>query len=240
MALKHIHSHANPAGYPSRALAAPEASPEDVAKAFKKKPFAAMLLLAHKRDPQSPIILAEDADLLAASPLLLEFALNSICTPTKPAHPVAGVVKKIDKALQPAFAAALERRLAANDWPETVGVVTLKNKPHLFLKRMPPPPPPPATLLATKLLDALHRLKHDGGYPTTLAHLLGQADPNATPDLVRQALKEKVFKLWLGSSSPWRTISTRRSPSSKTPANSPPVLCCSKPSSPRRAPRGIK
>lgn len=176
------------------ALAAPEAAPDDLAKAFKKKPGAAALIRAHKNDPQSPISLAEDADRLAASPLLLEFALGLICTPTKPAHPLAAVVKKIDKALQPSFAATLERRLATNDWPVAVGVVVLKNKPQLYLKRLPPPPPPPATLLALKLLDALHGRQQSGGYPTTLAQLVQQADPGAPPDLVRQALKEKGFK----------------------------------------------
>jgi hypothetical protein len=175
-------------------LAAPTAAADDVGKALKKKPFAAALILAHKTDPHSPLALAEDAEALAASARLLDFALGLICTPQKPAHPPANVVKKIDKALRPAFAAALERRLAADDWPDTVGVAVLKNKPHLYLKRMPPPPPPPAARLAAQLLDALRRLKEGGAYPTTLAQLARLADPAAPPELVRQALAEKAFK----------------------------------------------
>jgi hypothetical protein len=176
------------------ALAAPEAAAGDLAKAFRKKPFTAAFVFAHKSDPHSPIILAEDAERLAASSLLVEFALSRICTPQKPTHPPARAVKKIDKALQPLFATALERRLAAKDWPETVGVVTIKNKPHLYLKRMPPPPPPPATQLAAALLDTLHRLQQSDGYPLTLTQLVQRTDAGASPELVRQALKEKSFK----------------------------------------------
>src|SRR3984957_20405327 len=59
-------------------LAAPEASPTDVAKAFKKKPFAGDLFLAHKRELQNPVSLAEDAGRLTASRLLLDFAFALI------------------------------------------------------------------------------------------------------------------------------------------------------------------
>jgi hypothetical protein len=173
---------------------APAAPAADLARAFKKKPFASTCILAHKSDPQSPIVLVEDAERLTASSNLLEFALGLVCTPLKPAHPPAAVARKLDKALRPTFSAALERRLAAGDWPETVGVVTLRKKPHLYLKRIPLPPPPPATHLAMKLLDALQAAKRRDEYPTTLTRLVQAADQAAPPDLVRKALADKAFK----------------------------------------------
>ena len=51
---------------------APEATAEQVDKALAKKPFAAQVLRARKKDPASPVALAEDAERLADSPRLVE------------------------------------------------------------------------------------------------------------------------------------------------------------------------
>src|SRR5262245_43151066 len=67
-----------------RELAAPESSEEEVFKALAKKPYAAELILAGKKDLASPVALAEDRETLASSPLLLEYALGKVCSPEKP------------------------------------------------------------------------------------------------------------------------------------------------------------
>ena len=116
------------------ALADPQATPEQVLKALAKKPFAARWLLASKKDTNSPIVLAEDGERLAASPLLLEYALGLVCSADKPLHPPTKAVGKVDKTLRPAFQAALARQIADNTLPATVGVALVRGKPQLYLQ----------------------------------------------------------------------------------------------------------
>ena len=71
------------------ALADPLAPPDLAAKALKKKPFAARLLAAAPKRPDSPVALAEDADRLADSPRLIKFALSLLWTPENRRHPPA-------------------------------------------------------------------------------------------------------------------------------------------------------
>src|SRR3954466_8572786 len=73
-------------GYPPplgrlTARADPAASAEQVGKALAKKPFASQIVAAVKKDLEAPVALAEDLDLLARSPALLEFALSRLCSP---------------------------------------------------------------------------------------------------------------------------------------------------------------
>jgi hypothetical protein len=179
-------------------LADPQAAPEQVQKALSKKPFAEQLMVARKKDPASPIALREDAGRLAEGTLLLEYALGLVCTAEKPLHPPARVVGKVDKALQPLFTAALERRIADNNWPEAVGQVSVKGKPQLYLRRFPPPPPKkkPAEELSEKLLHALQTRRAEGGsaYPVPLNDLAAGVDPTVKPSLVKQAVAAEPFR----------------------------------------------
>jgi hypothetical protein len=179
-------------------LADPQATPEQVSKALAKKPFVAEWVLAHKKDPASPIVLAEETDALAGSPRLLEYALGQLCSADKPLHPLAKVVGKVDKALQPAFQAALERQLAENTLPATVGTRTVKDKPHLYLQQYPPPPPkrPPAEELSEKLLQTLSVQRAQGpqAYPLSLNRLVEQTAAAAKPALVKQAIAREPFR----------------------------------------------
>ena len=166
------------------ALADPQAPPTLAAKAIKKKPFADRLLAAAKH-PESPVALAEDADRLADDPRLIEFTLSLLCTPEKRLHPPAKLVTKVDKALKPAFAAALQRRIAEKTLPETVGVVEVRGKPQLYLRTLPPP----AVELSQALVRTLEALRSQGGnaYPPSLKELIRRAGPEAGPALVKEA-----------------------------------------------------
>ncbi len=166
------------------ALADPQAPPVLAAKALKKKPFAARLLAACKH-PDSPIALAEDADRLADSPRLIELTLSLLCTPEKRLHLPAKVVSKVDKALKPLFAAALQRRIAEKMLPETVGVVEVRGKPQLYLRKLPPP----AVELSQALVRTLETLRSQGdnAYPPPLKELIRRAGPAAGTALVKEA-----------------------------------------------------
>jgi hypothetical protein len=173
----------------------PEARPDLAHKALAKKPFAEQICLARRKDAASPVALQEDADRLAESAELLTYALGLVCTADKPLHPVDRVVKKVDRALQPAFRAALERRLSEDALPAGVGQLTVKNKPHLYLEQFPPPPPKKkaAELLSEKLLRALQARRSQPDYPPTVAQLASTADPAAKPGPLRQALTHQPF-----------------------------------------------
>ncbi len=173
-----------------RALTQPDSPLDLVAKALKKKPFAARLLVALKH-PDSPVALAEDADRIADSPRLIELALSLLCTPQKRLHPPSRLISKVDKALKPAFGAALQRRLAEKSLPPAVGVVEVRGKPQLYLRALPPP----AVELSQKLVDALEAMRSAGenAYPPSWKGLITQTDPAAGPALVKEAMRLPPF-----------------------------------------------
>lgn len=183
------------------ALADPQAAPELVSKALAKKPTAAKWVVANKKDPNSPIALAEDGDTLAASPLLLEYALGLVCGADKPLHSPTQTVNKVDKSLRPAFKAALERRITENALPATVGVVSVRGKTQLYLQRFPPPPPPPpkkkpAEELSEKLVQALLQQRERGpdAYPAELQRLVELTGLAPAPRVLAQALGKEPFR----------------------------------------------
>ncbi len=169
----------------------PPADVADVLKALKKKPFADDLLAA-RSDPTSPIVLAEDSDRLAKSPALLDFALGQLYQPGRELHPLARVVAKVDKRLQPAFAAVLEKQVADNTLPPLAGVLLTKGVPRLYLKAFPPPPKPDEAL-AERLVQVLQTEKERGNYPLKLRELTACAEADNTPEL-KKALAHKAFQ----------------------------------------------
>jgi hypothetical protein len=178
-------------------LADSQASDEEVFKALTRKPFVEQVLVAAKKDLESPLALAEDAGRLATSALLLEFALGKLCSSEKPLHPPAKVATQVDKGLRTAFLADLERRASAGDWPEGVGTRAVKGKVQLYLKKFPPPPEPrsPAVELAEKLVRALEERRGQGpeAYPLTLAELQALADPEGGA-LLKKAVTQEPFR----------------------------------------------
>jgi hypothetical protein len=175
-------------------LTDPSAAPDLRAKAAKHKAFTAEAVLAQKKAPDTPLALAEDRDRLVDSGLLLEWVMEQACTPAAPAQPLDKVVKKVDTPLRDPLKAALTRRLAEGTLPETMAVVTVKGKPHLYLKRMPPPKPP-TLALADKLVQTLRDLRdRNGSYPLPLAQLIDRVAPGVEPNLLKKALNENAFK----------------------------------------------
>jgi hypothetical protein len=170
----------------------PRPTPELLARALAKKPFAAQLLRARKKDADSLVALAEDFERLAADPRLLEAALGALCTPEKPIFPLAKVVGQVEKPLRPAFEGELRRRIAADDWPAAVGCITVKAKPQLFLRRFPLPFALAPVLLASQLLRGLEASRPDD--IITLRQLAGRVGPAATADDLRAAMADKSFK----------------------------------------------
>ena len=181
------------------ALADPQATPEQVKKALNKKPFAALWLIANKKDTHSPIVLVEDLERLAASEQLLEYALGQLCSAEKPSHPPAKLIAKVEKPLRPAFQSALERAVAQNTVPPTVGIAWVKKKPHLYLQRFPPPPPPPpkkkpAEELSEQLVRVLTEQREGANYPLPLDRLFDLTATAAASSVRKQALGKEPFR----------------------------------------------
>jgi hypothetical protein len=165
----------------------------DLPKALAHKVFKSQAIVAARKNPDAPVALITDADHLADSAALLEFALGLLSTAKKPLHPTAKVVAKVDARLRDAFAAAIARRLNAGDLPPNVAVVQVKDAPHLCLRPYLPRIAPEVEL-AGKLLRALEDRRRRGDYPVTLARLLHDTAPQASAELVAKTLAAKAFK----------------------------------------------
>jgi hypothetical protein len=145
--------------------------------------------------------LTEDGERLAASSMLLEFALGLLCSAEKPLHAPTKAINKVDKSLRPVFSSVLERQIAENILPPAVGVTILRGKPQLYLQRFPPPPPPPpkrkpAEELSEKLVQALIEARERGtdAYPAELNRLVEQTGMIATPAVLKQSLGREPFR----------------------------------------------
>jgi nucleotide-binding universal stress UspA family protein len=171
------------------------AAPDDlVRQAVKKKPFKDRAILVLSDDPNSPVILADDVEAVAAGPFLLEFALNRVCSPDSPTCDPARLKKlKWATKLKAPFAAAVARRLADGDVPPGVAVVTVKKKKLFHLVRYPLPRPP-EIVLAEGLLRVLRERRAAGDYPVTFSRLVELAQPGADAALVKKALAQPVVK----------------------------------------------
>ncbi len=177
-------------------LADPQASPELALKAVGRKPFPELAVVAAKKALAAPVALREDLDRLAVSPVLLQFALDSCCTPAKPTWPVGRLAKRLALDLRPGFADSVVRRITGGTLPPGVGVVPGKGRaaPQLYLERLPPPKKPDEAL-AERLLRVLEgqRRLGAGSYPTTLRRLAELTDPEAPTKLLDKAAANPLF-----------------------------------------------
>lgn len=176
-------------------LTDPGAPPELVQKAVgKKKPFGERTLAIKPKDLDSPVALAEDWEQLAGSPLLLDYVLQSVCTPSRPTCDVSKLKGKIPARLKDVFEAAVNRRLQENRLPPGVAVVVVKKKNHLHLLRYPLPRPPEVAL-AERLVEVLRSQRQLGAsaYPTRFARLEELTGAVGDPAL-EKATKQAPFK----------------------------------------------
>ena len=177
-------------------LADAAAPPELVLKAAgRKKPFGERAVVARPKDLDAPVALAEDAEQLAASPLLLLFLLESVCTPSSPTCDPGKLKSKLPARLKQPFEAAVRGRIERNDLPTGVAAVPVKKKTHLHLLRYPLPQPPEVAL-AEALVRVLRDQRDVGGdaYPLTLDRLVARAQTAADARLLKKALAEPVFR----------------------------------------------
>jgi hypothetical protein len=169
--------------------------------AGKKELFIKQVLLAQPKNLDAPLALVEDVDRLAASPLLLEFVLSSVCTPDNPTLDVSKLKTKgkLPAQLKGPFEAAARRHIEASTLPPSVGVVTVqtgrKSQTHLHWRRYPLPVPPDARL-ADDLVNVLRAQRQLGGesYPLTLGRLVELTRPGADTALLKKALARREFQ----------------------------------------------
>lgn len=174
-------------------LTDPAATPALVHKAAARKEFAGQVIIAHKKSLDAPLALADDLDELTGSRLLLEFVLESVCTPAQPGWPLGKLKTKVPPALKGPFEQAVRRQIREQSLPPSIGFVQVGRTPYLYLQRMPYKPP--ALALADRMLAVLERRGSDGTpYPLPVQQLAALADPEAPAALVKKALAEGVFQ----------------------------------------------
>jgi hypothetical protein len=177
-------------------LTDPTAPAELILKAAaKKKPFGERALVVQAKNLGSPVLLLQDAAEFAGSAKFLEWLLGSLCSPAQPTCEPAKLARKVPPKLRQPFLAALDRRLAENDWPTGVAVVSVKKKKLVHVQRYPLPKPP-EEVVAERLLQELCKQRDRGGdaYPTSVSQLVERSQPPVPALLIKKALGHPVFQ----------------------------------------------
>ena len=104
-----------------------------VKKALNKRSFLQRAIAAHGKSPDAPIVLADDLDRLAASPLLLEFVLRQARTAGTQAFTVSKLKAKAATKIQKPFQEAVNRQIADGTLPPTVAWISIAGRKQLFL-----------------------------------------------------------------------------------------------------------
>ncbi len=171
------------------------APPELLQAALKKRPFKDRIVCGHAKHPDAPVALVEDTDQLAASPLLLEFALEQVCTPASPTCTVTKLKAQVPLKLRSKFEAAVNQCIRENTLPESAAVVLVKKQPQLHLRRYELPRPPEEKLVESlvRVLRA-QRALGSSAYPLTLRRLLELTHPDAPEAIRKKAVAWPTFK----------------------------------------------
>jgi hypothetical protein len=167
-----------------------QAPAELIDKAVANKAFKERVIVAHMQNRAAPVALVEDGERLAASRMLLEFALALVCTPDKPAATLAALKATVQKNLRKPFEDAVQRQINENSLPPTVECLTAAKGKVLHPRHLPMPKDPTAEL-AEKLLAVLgaQRQLGNGSYPLALKRLIELTSPDVKPKLVADALR---------------------------------------------------
>jgi hypothetical protein len=176
----------------------PQALSADVEKASGTKAFKAQVVPAQKKNLAAPVALRADLDAFAASSVLLEFVLDSVCSAEAPTYPVSRLKSKVNTPLKKPFEAALLRQIEAQSLPPTIEHIQIKKTRYLHPLRLPLPPPPkePALELAEQMIAILEesRRRSDGAYPLALERLIGMVMPPPSAAVAKKAQKTPLFQ----------------------------------------------
>ncbi len=88
--------------------------------------------MARRGDVHALLALADDKQILAESPELMEFLLRSARTPTNQAISVAQLKNKVSGSLKKSFPAALNRLMDENQLPGAIGWIFVNRTRRLF------------------------------------------------------------------------------------------------------------
>ena len=113
-------------------LAHPQAGRQQVFKAALKKSFTAKASVARRSRLDAPVVLQEDLQVLAASPLTLKLALRLARSPTIHARTVSQLSEKLAGRLQKPFREEVGRQVETGGLPPDVAWIR-DRRPKLFL-----------------------------------------------------------------------------------------------------------
>jgi hypothetical protein len=128
-----------PSGYPIPfqrlvELADPHADADLAGRAAASKQFTGRAILALKNHPVSPVVLAEDKEILVHSEELLRLVLEVGQTPRDQGLPISKLKAALATPLKTPFAKAVERQVEAGTLPAGVAAIRIGGKPYLFLR----------------------------------------------------------------------------------------------------------
>jgi hypothetical protein len=147
--------------------------------------------VARKKTLTAPVAFREDLEQFVAGRAVLEFALEALSAAGPSPWSPKKVAGRLERPLQPPFEAAVTRQVAENTLPPSVGVIKVRGKAAVYLKRHPPPEVDLAGRLV-RALDAQRRLGPES-YPVRLSRLVELAGPPASRGVVDKAQKQEPF-----------------------------------------------
>jgi len=169
---------------------------EKVAKKAVTLPaFLDHVAVVARKLPETPVALREDLPAMAASPRVLEFAMNTVCNEAKPPCAPDKIAAKLGPMVQSAIVEAVKRRIETKDVPEAVGIFAMKSGPVLYFKKWPPKVAP-EVMLSQKLVETMEHLRQrNESYPLRLSELIRRAgvDPINDADMIKTALAKPPF-----------------------------------------------
>jgi hypothetical protein len=180
----------------------PPPAADDLAKTIRHKHFKDRALVAFRDTSNLASLVALKADVkqLATSPLVLNEALEMLCTPENRTVSLSAVKKLLDPAVARHLEAAVKEQIAHGTLPASVGARKVKATFQLYLTRLPAPPPPPPPpskqeLLARQLVDRLEAQRQLGPdtYPLTLTRLAELCGPGISKPMLTKACKLPAF-----------------------------------------------
>src|SRR5262249_26329447 len=110
-----------------------DASQALIAKVLAKRTFQKQVVLPRTKELDAPIALERDVELLAGSPLALEFLLRATRTASNRAFSVAQLTGKASSKFKKPFKSAVERQIEEGTLPDTIGWITISRVKKLFL-----------------------------------------------------------------------------------------------------------
>jgi len=179
--------------------ARPGVSTSELLDALATSPLKGKVLLAFDEDVDSLAALKTDAAKLAADECLMETLVHRLCSQNFPLVTIDQCKALLTRSLQTSFKKVWTDRIASDQLPSFIKKVSSGKtaKGSLLDSRFRLP----WETLSKGIIQALKRLRENGtgAYPASLAKILEETAPEATPEFIKQARESEPCRSQLAT-----------------------------------------